>query len=334
VKKRAEILAGSPFGRGCAVSYNGCPVAPRNVVIIGSGPAGYTAALYASRANLQPLLFEGDQPGGQLTITTDVENYPGFPEGILGPEMMELFKKQAERFGTECRLQRIDRVEFKKRPFRLWSSEGEEIEARTVIVSTGAAAQLLGLPKEAELMGNGLSACATCDGAFFKGKNLFVVGGGDSAMEEANFLTRYAKKVTVVHRREDLRASKIMQERAKANPKIEWIWNAEVADYAEKNGKLSGARLRSTKDGSEWEAPIDGIFLAIGHKPNTRIFEGQLALDDKGYVKLFGATKTSVEGVFACGDVADPIYRQAVTAAGTGCAAALDAERYLAHSGH
>jgi thioredoxin reductase (NADPH) len=307
---------------------------PRNVVIIGSGPAGYTAALYASRANLSPLLFEGDQPGGQLTITTEVENYPGFPKGILGPELMELFKHQAERFGTETRIQRIDKVDLSKRPFQLWSSEGEYIEARTVIVSTGASAQLLGLPGETDLMGSGLSACATCDGAFFKGKQLFVVGGGDSAMEEANFLTRYANKVTVVHRREDLRASKIMQDRAKANPKIDWIWNAELAAYLEKEGRLTGARLRSTKNGSEWEVPIDGVFLAIGHKPNTKIFAGQLELDDKGYVKLFGGTQTSVEGVFACGDVADQIYRQAITAAGTGCAAALDAERWLSHHGH
>lgn len=309
-------------------------MAPRNVVIIGSGPAGFTAALYASRANLEPLLFEGDQPGGQLTITTEVENFPGFPKGILGPELMELLKQQAERFGTECRLQRIDRVDFRKRPFELWTSEEERIEARAVIVSTGASAQLLGLPDEAELMGNGLSACATCDGAFFKGKNLIVIGGGDTAMEEANFLTRYASKVTVVHRRDELRASKIMQERARENPKIDWVWSAEVANYLAKDGRLCGARLRSTKDSHEWEVPVDGLFLAIGHKPNTKIFAGQIELDEKGYVKLHGGTRTSVEGVFACGDVADQVYRQAITAAGTGCAAALDAERWLSHGGH
>lgn len=306
----------------------------RNVVIIGSGPAGYTAALYSSRANLQPLLFEGDQPGGQLTITTEVENYPGFPHGVLGPELMELFKKQAERFGTECRIGRIDRVDFSKRPFQLWTSDGERIEALTVIISTGASAKLLGIADEARLMGSGLSACATCDGAFFKNKNIIVIGGGDTAMEEANFLTRYASKVTVIHRRESLRASKIMQDRAKANPKIDWVWNAEIVKYIDKNNKVCGARLKHTVDGHEWEVPIDGIFLAIGHQPNTKIFEGQIDLDDKGYIKLHGATRTNVDGVFACGDVADATYRQAVTAAGTGCAAALDAERWLAHSGH
>ncbi|MFN0205681.1 MAG: thioredoxin-disulfide reductase [Planctomycetota bacterium] len=306
----------------------------RNVVIIGSGPAGYTAALYASRANLSPLLFEGDQPGGQLTITTEVENYPGFPKGVLGPELMELFKHQAERFGTEIRIGRIDKVDFSKKPFQLWTADGERIESRTVIISTGASAKLLSIESEDRLMGNGLSACATCDGAFFKNKQIHVVGGGDTAMEEANFLTRYASKVTVIHRRESLRASKIMQDRAKANPKIDWIWNAEIIKYIENNNRLTGARLKNTNDGSERDIPSDGVFLAIGHQPNTKIFEGQIDLDEKGYIQLKGTTKTNVDGVFACGDVADATYRQAVTAAGTGCAAALDAERWLSHAGH
>jgi len=308
-------------------------VSARNLVIIGSGPAGYTAALYASRANLSPLLFEGDQPGGQLTITTDVENYPGFPEGILGPELMEKFKKQAERFGTETRLQRVVKVDFTKRPFRVTTSEDEVVEAKAVIVSTGASAKLLGLPHEDTLMGNGLSACATCDGAFFRDKSILVIGGGDTAMEEATFLTRYAKQVTVVHRREALRASMVMQERARKNSKIGWMWNAEVAGYlASDKGKLRGVRLRSTKDGHEWELETGGVFLAIGHTPNTEFLKGAIELDERGYVVLKGMTRTSVEGVFACGDVADQVYRQAVTAAGTGCAAALDAERWLSHA--
>jgi len=304
----------------------------RDLVIIGSGPAGYTAALYAARANLRPLLFEGDQPGGQLTITTDVENYPGFPEGILGPELMERMKKQAERFGTETRLERVEHVDFRSRPFRLTTNESHVVEARAVIISTGASAKLLGLPDEARLMGNGLSACATCDGSFFRDRDLLVIGGGDTAMEEATFLTRYASKVTVVHRRGDLRASKVMQERARKNPKIHWIWNAEVVGYrANDKGKLHGARLRSTIDGREWDATTGGLFLAIGHSPNTEIFRGQIDLDERGYVVVHGGVRTNVDGVFACGDVADPIYRQAVTAAGTGCAAALEAERWLAH---
>ncbi|MCI0586258.1 MAG: thioredoxin-disulfide reductase [Planctomycetes bacterium] len=309
--------------------------APRNVVIIGSGPAGYTAALYASRARLEPLLFEGMQPGGQLTITTDVENYPGFPKGILGPELMDLFKEQAVRFGTEIRFETVREVDFTRRPFRLRTDEGE-VAARTAIVSTGASAKLLGLPNESRLMGHGVSACATCDGAFFKDKDVLVVGGGDTAMEEATFLTRYASKVTVVHRRDHLRASKIMQERATKNPKIAFEWWSAVEDVLDEgSGKVKAAVLKDVRDGRSRRRPTDGVFIAIGHQPNTRIFEGKLEMDERGYVKVReGSTRTSVEGVFASGDVMDPTYRQAVTAAGTGCMAAIDAERYLEAQGH
>ena len=308
----------------------------RNLVIIGSGPAGYTAALYASRANLAPLLFEGDQPGGQLTITTDVENYPGFPGGILGPELMEKFKKQAERFGTETRLQRVVDVDFTRRPFRLTTNEGDVVEAKAVIVSTGASAKLLGLPHEDKLMGNGLSACATCDGAFFRDKSLLVIGGGDTAMEEATFLTRYATKVTVVHRRDTLRASKIMVDRARNNPKIGFVWDSEVVEVLDTNGnkKIRGVVVNNLKTKKKTEIPAGGLFVAIGHKPNTDLFKEQLELDAKGYVKVKpGTTATNVAGVFACGDVQDSVYRQAVTAAGTGCMAAIEAERWLEANG-
>lgn len=302
----------------------------RNVIIIGSGPAGYTAAIYAARANLKPLLFQGMQPGGQLTITTDVENYPGYPDGVLGPAMMEDFQKQAERFGTEIKFEEIEEIDTTQRPFVLKTAFGEH-KAHAVIVSTGATAKLLGLESEKKLMGYGVSACATCDGAFFPDKEVLVVGGGDTAMEEANFLTRYASKVTIVHRREEFRASKIMLDRAKANPKIAWALNRQVSDIlAGDDGKVNRVIMADTQgDGSE-EVTCDGIFIAIGHSPNSSLFEGKLDLDENGYILTKpGSTYTSVEGIFACGDVMDHVYRQAVTAAGTGCMAAIDTERWL-----
>jgi len=301
----------------------------RNVIIIGSGPAGYTAGLYASRASLKPLLFEGVQAGGQLMITTDVENYPGFPEGVQGPELMDLFKKQAVRFGTETIPQNVDEVDFSQRPFKL-VSEGKEFFAKSVIVSTGATAKLLGLESETALMGYGVSACATCDGFFFQGKDVCIVGGGDTAMEEATFLTKFASKVHVIHRREELRASKIMVDRAMKNEKIDFIWNSEVIDVLDPaQKKIEAIKLRDTVTGEETVRETQGLFIAIGHKPNTTIFEGQLDMDDVGYLKTTQTTRTSVEGVFACGDVMDPVWRQAITAAGTGCASAIDAERWL-----
>lgn len=306
----------------------------RNVTIIGSGPAGYTAAIYAARANLQPLLIEGPEPGGQLMITTDVENYPGFPDGVLGPEMMELFKRQAERFGTETRFGVVTRVDFTGWPHRLYIDD-EEIVTQTVIVSTGASARWLGIPSEQPwpegLGGRGVSACATCDGFFFKDRDVVVVGGGDTAMEEANFLTRMCRSVTIIHRREAFRASHIMLERAQKNPKIHWILNAAVDEILGKEtGKVTGVRLRSTVDDREWEVATDGVFIAIGHKPNSDLFTGILEMDELGYLKIHpGGTRTNIEGVFAAGDISDRVYRQAVTAAGMGCMAALEAERWL-----
>ncbi len=307
----------------------------REVIILGSGPAGYTAALYAARANLKPLLFTGLQPGGQLTITTDVENYPGFPQGIQGPELMDLMRAQVARFGTDIVDTLVDKVDFSRRPFTVWA-DGQAYSSNSVIVATGASALLLGLPSEQKFMGFGVSACATCDGFFYKDKRVIVVGGGDTAMEEATYLTRFAPEVLVVHRRDSLRASKIMQERALANPRIRFLWNTEIVEVmGEENRKVTGVKLRDTVTGAVTEMTIDGVFMAIGHKPNTEFLGGQLPLDAKGYVVVRpGSSHTSVEGVFAAGDVHDSVYRQAVTAAGTGCMAAMDAERWLEAQAH
>ena len=302
----------------------------RKLIIIGSGPAGLTAAIYAARANLEPLIFEGSQPGGQLTITTDVENYPGFDKGIMGPEMMDIFRKQAKRFGAECLFNTVTNVDFSTKPF-LIESDQNKYYADSVIISTGASARLLGLKSEEELMGHGVSACATCDGFFFKDKKVVVIGGGDSAMEEANFLTKFASEVVLIHRRSEFRASKIMVERTLSNPKVNVIYNAIVKDiFGSKDKGVDSIEINDVINGSRKIIKCDGVFMAIGHTPNTQLFKDCINLDESGYIITKpDSTYTNIEGVFACGDVQDHVYRQAVTAAGSGCMAAIDAERWL-----
>jgi thioredoxin reductase (NADPH) len=310
---------------------------PENVVIIGAGPAGYTAALYAARADLQPLVIAGIQPGGQLMITTDVENYPGFPDGIMGPEMMSLFQKQAERFGTRIEYGVVTKVDFSERPFKIYVGD-KEIQTLSVIIATGAQAKWLGLEGEVTFGGYGVSACATCDGFFFRNKVVAVVGGGDTAMEEANYLTRHASKVILIHRRDQFRASKIMQERVLNNPKVEVAWNTvieEIVGVTEPVKKVTGIKVRNTVTNELSHMDLDGVFIAIGHKPNSDLFKGILPMDETGYLEVIpGTSKTVIPGVFVAGDVADSVYRQAITAAGTGCMAAIDAERFLESEGH
>ena len=306
----------------------------KKVIIIGSGPAGLTAALYAGRANLSPLVFEGQQPGGQLTITTDVENYPGFPEGVKGPELMEIMRKQAQRFGAETTFKTVESVDMSKRPFKV-VAEGEEFFAEALIIATGASAKWLNIPSEEEYKGFGVSACATCDGFFFRNQHVAVVGGGDTALEEASYLTNHASEVTIIHRRDQMRACKALQERATKNPKINFIWDSVVEEVIgmQENGhkKMTGLKLKNVKTGLTSEFKCDGLFLGIGHQPNTALFQGMLDMDSVGYLKTKPySTETNIQGVFAAGDVADSKYRQAISAAGTGCMAAIDAERFLA----
>ncbi|MBY0553147.1 thioredoxin-disulfide reductase [bacterium] len=300
-----------------------------NVIIIGSGPAGLTSAIYSSRARLEPLMIEGEEAGGQLMITTEVENYPGFDHGITGPELIAIMRKQAERFGTRFITRNVTKVDFSSRPFKVWI--GNDLhQAKTVIISTGASAKLLGLPSEKQYMSRGVSACATCDGAFFRNVEVAVVGGGDTAMEEANFLTRFASKVYLMHRSENFRASKIMLDRARKNPKIEFVMNTTVEEVLGDGKSVNALKLKNTKTNEVFEKPIQGLFIAIGHQPNTKLFNGMLDMNEAGYLKTKpGTTYTNIEGVFAAGDVQDPIYRQAITAAGTGCMAAIDSERWL-----
>src|SRR4051794_21975019 len=307
----------------------------QNVVILGSGCAGNTAAIYAARANLSPLVFEGHEPGGQLSITTDVENFPGFPEGILGPALVESMKAQAQRFGATYRHGRVVRSQLSSKPIVLELEDGEKIETRTLIIATGASARWLGLPNEHKLIGHGVSSCATCDGFFFKNRKIMVVGGGDSAMEEANFLSRFGTEVALVHRSDTFRASKIMLERAKANPKIQFVTNTLVEDvYDVEKGEVTGVKLRNLKTQEVYDRPIDGFFVAIGHIPNTRAFAGQLDLDADGYIISHGGARTNIRGVFHAGDVQDRTYRQAITASGAGCMAAIEAEKLLEAEGH
>lgn len=304
------------------------------VVIIGSGCAGNTAAIYTARASLSPLVITGHEPGGQLSLTTEVENFPGFPEGIMGPQLVENMKQQAIRFGAQYRDGKVEEADLSKRPFRL-RIEDEWIETKTLIVASGASARWLGLPNEQKLIGHGVSSCATCDGFFYKGKKIMVIGGGDSAMEEANFLTRFGSEVTIVHRREEFRASKIMLDRAKANPKIKWLLNTVVEDILDVGqGFVTGVKLKNTKTGEAWQQDVDGFFLAIGHIPNTKPFVGQLDLDEDGYIISHGGARTNIHGVFHAGDVQDRVYRQAITASGAGCMAAIEAERLLEAEEH
>lgn len=308
-------------------------VTDHKVIVIGSGPAGCTAAIYLSRANLAPLVLEGLQPGGQLTITTDVENYPGFPEGVLGPKLMDLMRQQAERFGAVFKMEVVESVNLREHPFHV-KTDQREYECYALIIAAGASAMQIGLPSERELQGFGVSYCATCDGFFFKNKEIVVVGGGDSAMEEATFLTKFASKVTVVHRREELRASKIMQERARSNPKIQFVFNSTVEEViGTKDGGVTALKIRNVATNEHSEMKAQGLFVAIGHTPNTKAYAGQLDLDERGYIRLPHphSTATNIQGVFACGDAVDHVYRQAITAAGTGCMAALDCERWLTH---
>jgi thioredoxin reductase (NADPH) len=305
-----------------------------NLIIIGSGPAGLTSAIYSARANLKPLMIEGEEAGGQLMITTDVENYPGFAEAITGPELIDVMRKQAGRFGTRFITKNVTKVDFKTKPFKIWVGN-ELYQSKAIIISTGASAKYLGLPSEKKYMNRGVSACATCDGAFFKNVEVAVVGGGDTAMEEANFLTRFASKVYIVHRRDSFRASKIMADRALKNPKIKPIWNSEVVEVLGDDKQITGIKLKNTVNGQESTMPIQGLFLAIGHVPNTKLFQEFLELNEVGYISTKKeSTYTTIPGVFAAGDVQDHVYRQAITAAGTGCMAAIDAERWLESQGH